>query len=232
MTLVKLSHLIIDFPEIAELDINPLLLDEHGAVALDARIRVAPPAAPGSSRLAIRPYPKELEETIDQAGGLGSTFLLRPILPSDAEPYQHFLQTLAPSDSRSRFFCATHQLPPSELARVTQIDYEREMTLVMVRRDASGKEEILGEIRLATDPDNQSAELGISVSTDLQSKGLGSKLLAKGIRYCRERGTNGITGTVLAENSRMLGLARKFGFSLSPPRDGFVDIDLALAQSR
>ena len=232
LTLVKLSQLIIDFPEIAELDINPLLLDEHGAVALDARIRLAPPAAPGSSRLAIRPYPKELEETIDLEGAPGGAFLLRPILPSDAEPYQHFLQTLAPGDSRSRFFCTTQQLPPSELARVTQIDYEREMTLVMIRRDASGKEEILGEMRLATDPDNQSAELGISVSTALQSRGLGSKLLAKGIRYCRERGTNGITGTVLAENSRMLGLARKFGFSLSPPRDGIVRIDLALAQSR
>ncbi|WP_417250905.1 bifunctional acetate--CoA ligase family protein/GNAT family N-acetyltransferase [Castellaniella sp.] len=232
LTLVKLSQLIIDFPEIAELDINPLLLDEHGAVTLDARIRVAPPATSGSGRLAIRPYPKELEETVEREGVPDGTFLLRPILPSDAQAYQHFLQTLAPSDRRSRFFCTTHQLPPSELARVTQIDYEREMTLVIIRREASGNEKILGEIRLATDPDNQSAELGISVSTALQAKGLGSKLLAKGIRYCRERGTNSMTGTVLAENARMLGLARKFGFSLSIPRDGLVDIHLALAQNQ
>ncbi|MHA3902584.1 bifunctional acetate--CoA ligase family protein/GNAT family N-acetyltransferase [Castellaniella sp. WN] len=231
LTLVKLSQLIIDFPEIVELDINPLLLDGHGAMALDARMRIAPAGLPGSSRLAIRPYPKELEEVLDPGRVGGGAILLRPVLPSDAQAYQSFLHTLGPDDIRSRFFCSVHQLPLSELARVTQIDYDREMTLIIVRRNEAGNEEILGEIRLIADPDNQRAEMGISVSTALQSGGLGSKLLSKAIRYCRERGTAGMAGTVLAQNVRMLGLARKFGFSLSAPHDGVIDIHLALTSS-
>ncbi|MBV6271847.1 bifunctional acetate--CoA ligase family protein/GNAT family N-acetyltransferase [Alcaligenaceae bacterium CGII-47] len=228
LTLVKLSQLITDIPEIVELDINPLLLDEHGAMALDARIGIAPSALRGSERLAIRPYPKELEESFEQEGINGGIILLRPILPSDAQPYQLFLQTLDLKDARNRFFCSVRQLPQSELARVTQIDYSREMTLVAVIQNESGNEDILGEMRLVIDPDNQQADLGIAISTALQSKGLGSKLLSKAIRYCRERGTARIAGTVLAENSRMLGLARKFDFTLSLPYEGIVDICLDL----
>lgn len=228
LTLVKLSQLIIDFPEIVELDINPLLLDETGAIALDARIRIAPSSSRGAGRLAIQPYPKELEETFLQEGVLGGTVLLRPILPSDMQSYQSFLHTLSPEDTRNRFFCSVYQLPLSELARVTQIDYSREMTLVIVGRSQPENEEILGEIRLIIDPDNQQAEMGISVGTALQSKGLGSKLLSKAIHYCQERGTASIRGTVLAGNSRMLGLVRKFGFVLSRPHDGVVNIQLAL----
>jgi acetyltransferase len=232
LILVKLSQLIIDFPEIAELDINPLLLDEHGAIALDARMRVSPPRLPGSRRLAIRPYPKELEELVDPGEVGGTAILLRPVLPSDAQAYQRFLQALSPEDTRTRFFCTVRQLPRSELARVTQIDYDREMTLVVTRRHETEGEEILGEIRLVADPDNQRAELGISVSTALQSKGLGSKLLSKAIRYCRDRGTASVAGAVLVDNAHMLGLARKFGFALSAPHDGVVDIRLDLAASR
>lgn len=232
LTLVKLSQLVIDCPEIVELDINPLLLDEHGALALDARIRVSPARLPGSGRLAIRPYPKELEEVcrLEKAGG--KTMLLRPILPSDAQAYRLFLQTLSPEDVRNRFFCAMRQLPLSELSRVAQIDYDREMTLIMTDRNEAGEEEILGVMRLATDPDNQCAEMGIVVGTAWQSKGLGSALLSKGIRYCRERGTAGMAGTVLGENARMLALAKKFGFEAAPPHEGIVDIYLALAAGR
>lgn len=231
--MVELSQLIVDIPEIAELDINPLLLDENGAIALDARIRVASSPLRGSDRLAIRPYPKELEETLEQEGVEEGSLLLRPILPSDVRSYQLFLQTLDAEDAHNRFFCAVHQLAQSELARVTQIDYSREMTLVAVSQAAVGQEEprsetILGEMRLIFDPDNQQAEMGIAVSSALKSKGLGSKLLSKAIRYCRERDTACMVGTVLAENSRMLGLARKFGFELSAPNDGVIDIRLDL----
>jgi acetyltransferase len=228
LILVKLSQLVIDIPEIIELDINPLLLDEHGAIALDARISIAPSMLHGSDRLAIRPYPKELEELIKQEGLNGETFLLRPILPSDAESYQRFVQLLGPDDARNRFFCAIHQLPESELARVTQIDYSREMTMVIVDESGAGNNSILGEIRLIVDPDNQRADMGIAISTDFQSKGLGSKLLSKAIRYCRERGTASIVGTVLAENTHMLGLAKKFGFTLSAPHDAVINIFLSL----
>ncbi|MBV6271875.1 bifunctional acetate--CoA ligase family protein/GNAT family N-acetyltransferase [Alcaligenaceae bacterium CGII-47] len=229
LTLVKLSQLVIDIPEIVELDINPLLLDEHGAIALDARIKVAPSLQGGADRLAIRPYPKELEEIFEHEGAKGGAVLLRPILPSDAQAYQLFLQTLALEDARNRFFCSLNQLPQSELARVTQIDYSREMTMVLVSQNKSENEAIIGEIRLATDPDNQQADMGIAISTGLQSKGLGSRMLSKAIRYCRGRGTAYMTGTVLVENSRMLNLAKKFGFTLSGPVDGIVNICLDLS---
>lgn len=226
--MVRISQLIVDIPEIVELDINPLLLDETGAIALDARIRVAPALLRGSDRLAIRPYPRELEEIIEKAGPGDGTFLLRPILPSDIRSYQRFLESLDAEDIQNRFFCAVRQLAPSELARVTQIDYSREMILVAVGRGESDSETIAGEVRLMFDPDNQQAEIGIAVSSALKSKGLGSKLLCKAIRYCRERRTASMVGTVLAENVRMLGLAKKFGFSLSASRDGTVDIRLEL----
>lgn len=226
--MVRISQLIVDIPEIVELDINPLLLDETGAIALDARIRVAPALLRGSDRLAIRPYPRELEEIIEKAGLGDGTFLLRPILPSDIRSYQRFLESLDAEDIQNRFFCAVRQLAPSELARVTQIDYSREMILVAVGRGESDSETIAGEVRLMFDPDNQQAEIGIAVSSALKSKGLGSKLLCKAIHYCRERRTASMVGTVLAENVRMLGLAKKFGFSLSASRDGTVDIRLEL----
>ncbi|MGS1118237.1 bifunctional acetate--CoA ligase family protein/GNAT family N-acetyltransferase [Castellaniella sp. UC4442_H9] len=226
--MVRISQLIVDIPEVAELDINPLLLDETGAIALDARIRVAPAPLRGSDRLAIRPYPRELEEIIEMAGLGDGTLLLRPILPSDIRSYQRFLESLDTEDIQNRFFCAVRQLAPSELARVTQIDYSREMILVAVGRGESDSETIAGEVRLMFDPDNQQAEIGIAVSSTLKSKGLGSKLLSKAIRYCRERHTASMAGTVLTENVRMLGLAKKFGFSLSAARDGTVDIRLEL----
>jgi acetyltransferase len=226
--MVRISQLIVDIPEVAELDINPLLLDETGAIALDARIRVAPAPLRGSDRLAIRPYPRELEEIIEMAGLGDGTLLLRPILPSDIRSYRRFLESLDTEDIQNRFFCAVRQLAPSELARVTQIDYSREMILVAVGRGESDSETIAGEVRLMFDPDNQQAEIGIAVSSTLKSKGLGSKLLSKAIRYCRERHTASMAGTVLTENVRMLGLAKKFGFSLSAARDGTVDIRLEL----
>ncbi|MDX3893207.1 bifunctional acetate--CoA ligase family protein/GNAT family N-acetyltransferase [Pusillimonas sp.] len=228
LILIRLSQLLIDIPEIIELDVNPLLLDEHGAISLDARIHVAPSSSQGSDRLAIRPYPKELEEILERAGQDGPAILLRPILPSDWSSYQHFLQSLSPDDVRNRFFCALRQLPESELARVTQIDYSREMTLVLVSRNKSPNEEIIGEIRLVTDPDNRQVDMGIAVSTAYQAKGLGSALLSKAIRYCRERGTAHMTGTVQAGNAHMLNLARKFGFRLSPPQGDVIDIFLRL----
>lgn len=226
--MVRISQLIVDIPEVVELDINPLLLDETGAIALDARIRVAPASLRGSDRLAIRPYPRELEEIVEMAGLGDGTLLLRPILPSDIRSYQRFLESLDTEDIHNRFFCAVRQLAPSELARVTQIDYSREMILVAVGRGESDSETIAGEVRLMFDPDNQQAEIGIAVSSALKSKGLGSKLLSKAIRYCRERHTASMVGTVLTENVSMLGLAKKFGFSLSASRDGTVDIRLEL----
>lgn len=218
-TLVQVSQMIADLPEIAELDINPLLADERGVVALDARIRVSPAASRGAERLAIRPYPKELEEPIELGG---RRVLLRPIRPEDGPRHRDFLERLDPEDSYLRFFHWLRHLPRSECARLTQIDYDREMAIVAEGAAAGGESEYLGEARMICDPDNMRAELGIVVRSDLKGTGLGTRLLDKIIRYGRSRGTGQLMAEVRAENARMLALARKFGFKTDRSLGGGV----------
>ena len=208
-TLVQLAGLVADLPEVLELDINPLLADESGVVALDARIRVAPASAPGLARFAIRPYPKELEETL---AWNGSEIMLRPIRPEDEPQHAQFLASISPEDLHLRFFSVVRQVAHSQLARFTQIDYDREMAFVATRKNARGDEETLGVVRAVADPDNLSAEYAILVRTDVKGKGMGSLLMEKLIRYCRARGTGALVGEVLADNQPMLTLARHLGF--------------------
>ena len=230
LTLVRVSQIIADLPGIAELDINPLLADEHGVVALDARVRVAPASSRGAERLAIRPYPKELEERVELDG---RSILLRPIRPEDGPRHRAFLEALDPEDSRMRFFHWLRELPHSECARLTQLDYDREMAIVAAGVLPDGDWEYLGEARMIFDPDAVQAELGIVVRSDLKGKRLGDLLLDKIVRYGRSRGTERLIGLVRADNARMLALARKFGFGIGrSPDDGTVRITLDLRASR
>jgi acetyltransferase len=220
----KLSRLLIDMPQVVELDINPLLADDKGVIALDARVRVQPPKESGRERLAIRPYPRELEERIEWRG---RSLLLRPIRPEDTERHLDFLRKLSPEDIRMRVFHTRRYIAPSELARLTQIDYEREMAFVAVAGDDAG--ETLGVVRAVTDPENARAEFGIVVRSDLKGQGLGSMLFAKIIRYCRERGTQRLVGDVLLENNGMLAMARRNGFTIDrSPEPSAVRVTLAL----
>jgi len=223
-TLVKLSQLAADLAEIVELDINPLLVDEHGVLVLDARIRVAPSAVEGADRLAIRPYPAELEEHVDFRG---RPLLLRPIRPEDLTQHQRFLARITAEDRRTRFFSAIRELPPQDLAHLTQLDYEREMAFIAVGAGEGG-DETLGVARVSTDPDNIEAEFAVLVRSDLKEQGLGTLLLQKLIRYCRERGTQRISGETLSDNTRMLQLARKLGFAMQPRGYGIVELTLDL----
>jgi len=223
--LMQVSQLAVDLAEIVELDINPLLVDHDGAIALDARIRVVPASVPAADRLAIRPYPKELEQTVAFDD---REILIRPLRPEDAAQHREFITHISEEDMQARFFRAVKELPPGELAYLTQLDYERAMAFIAVTKNEQGHSETLGVVRAQADPDNDTAEFAVLVRSDRKGHGLGSLLLEKIIRYCRQRGTRCIAGDVLATNTRMLQLAKAHGFRVDSSRDRVVRISLDL----
>ncbi|MFZ3288688.1 MAG: GNAT family N-acetyltransferase, partial [Telluria sp.] len=226
--LIQIAQLAADIPEIVELDINPLLADSAGAIVLDARMRVAPADQSASSldRLAIRPYPAELEEEIEWEG---RPLLLRPIRPGDGAAHLAFFDALSAEDVRYRMFVRVRELQPSQLARFTQIDYDREMAFIATRPGPGGPPETLGVARVVADPDNVQAEFAVTVRSDLKGHGLGTLLMNKLIGYCRSRGTREIVGEALAHNTRVIKLARKLGFAVAPATsEGAVHMRLLL----
>ena len=210
-TLVAISELLAAVPEIAELDINPLIVNHEGAVVLDARVRVSRQRPGGAKNFAIRPYPQELTETLPWEGG--KTLTLRPIRPEDEAQHLAFFYKLDPEDVRMRVFYSRRSMEHTELARLTQIDYEREMCFIATLPTDDGGEETLGSVRGISDPDNEEAEFAIIIRSDLKGKHLGWILMDKLIRYLRAHGTQRVVGTILRENKGMLGLATRLGFS-------------------
>ncbi|NHZ39452.1 bifunctional acetate--CoA ligase family protein/GNAT family N-acetyltransferase [Massilia aquatica] len=227
-TLMRISHMVADLPELVELDINPLLVDSDGALALDARMRVAfaDHSASTLDRLAIRPYPRELEERIDWCG---ESLLLRPIQPEDGPAHVAMFNSLTDDDVRYRMFVRVRELNASQLARFTQIDYDREMAFIATRPGPDGVNETLGVARVVCDPDNIAAEFAVTVRSDLKGHGLGQVLMEKLIAYCRSRGTREIVGEALPQNTRITKLARKLGFEIGKAtEDGSVHMRLTL----
>jgi acetyltransferase len=225
--LVAVSQLLADMPEIAELAINPLILSPEGAIALNARIRLSARGPAGAGNFAIRPYPAHLVETIEWQG---RRLTLRPIRPEDEAQHLAFLESLDPADIRLRVFYSRRSIERSELARLTQIDYEREMAIVAVAPGPGGAQETLGVVRAVADPDNIDAEFGIIVRSDLKGRGLGKLLMRKLIRALREHGTQRLVATVLTQNHHMLALAQELGFVQCQPSlaDGTREISLML----
>jgi acetyltransferase len=223
--LVKLSRLAVDLPQIAELDINPLLADERGVIALDSRIRLD--AERAQAQPAIRPYPQGLSRSIVLDGG--ETVSVRPIRPEDAPGLIDLVERSAPEDVRLRFASGMRHLPSALACRLSQIDYDREMALVAL--DKAG--DILGVARLAADPEGTEAEFALMVRSDRQNRGLGHRLMLELIDYAEGRGLERLWGQIARENDRMREVAEYLGFRFEPADDlAFARAVLELGRRR
>ena len=209
-TMIRVSQLAADHPEIRELDINPLLADARGVTAVDARIRVAPAATPGAMRLSISPYPKHLEseETLRD----GTRLRLRPVRPEDEPVLQDLASHMNPEDLRLRFFTPIKTLSHTLAARLSQIDYDREMALLARLADSGTA---LGVARFSADPNNQRCEFAIALRSDWKGRGLGYRLMMRLMDVAKARGIAEMMGDVLHENEPMLTLAKRLGFALT-----------------
>lgn len=225
--LTGLSQMIIDFPCLVSLDINPLLADVEGVIALDARIEIEPErveAAGPNPALAIRPYPSGWEK----AFSVGDThYSIRPIKPADIALYPEFLARISPDDLRLRFLSPRKSFSDQILKRLTQLDYDRNMAFDALETRTGA---LAGISRLSCDPDHVSAEYALLVRTDLQGQGLGWELLSQIVDYAKADGIRRIQGIVLSENSKMLAMCREFGFSIMhlPNEPGLVEAKLEL----
>jgi len=219
-TIMRVSRMASELAAIAELDINPLLIDAQGVLAVDARIRVRRPPPADSDRLALRPYPAELEEQWEVAG---RPVAVRPIRPEDGDRLEAFYAATPESELRLRFFFTRGDVPRTELARYCQIDYDREMAFIALDGDR-----MVAEVRAVCDPDNVQAEFAIQVAHDWQRKGLGRRLLGKMTEYLGARGVLEVTGRCLRENAAMAALAASAGFRMAPARDDATALQLHL----
>ncbi len=227
--LIRLAQLVADFPQIAELDINPLFVSHGEACAGDARVILEPTTVDPPMHLVISPYPGHLEMDIVTKSGL--KIFVRPIKPEDAPLLDEFFHTLSPRTIYFRFFRPLKSLSYEMLARFTQIDYDRDVVLIALdQRGADGK--ILGVVRLMGDPDVTRAEFAVVIGDAWQGKGVGLALLENAIAIARRRGIQHVWGYVLPENTNMLALGRKLGFTVLriPEGRGYeLRIDLTAA---
>jgi acetyltransferase len=234
LLLVKLAQLAADLPELRELDLNPVLADQNGLIAVDARVAVARlerahrgPA--GHPRFAIRPYPKEWERHLALRDG--ARIFVRPVRPEDEPLYGPFFAAVTPQDLRLRFFAPVKEFGHNFIARLTQIDYARAMAFVALEEPSS---EMLGVVRLHADANYERGEYAILVRSDLKGRGLGYLLMQMIIEYAGAEGLKVIEGQVLSENTAMLAMCRELGFDIAPdPRDPETYVvKLALATSQ
>lgn len=221
-----LSRMIVDFPCIIAMDINPLLADSDGVIALDARIEIDPAAverAGPNADLAIRPYPAEWAKDVRLDD---RTYHVRPIRPEDVALYPDFLARTSPDDIRSRFLGARADIPDKMLVRLTQLDYDREMAFVALDGETGA---LCGIARLSADPDHEMADYALLVRSDLQGRGLGWAMLHRLTEYAKADGLERIEGFVLSGNARMLKMCGEIGFRLVSDTTGVTKASLVLA---
>jgi acetyltransferase len=220
--LLRVSEMVCELPQLREMDINPIIVDESGAVAVDARIVVdnAPPSMRHYNHLAILPYPSQHEQVWPLRGG--GDYTVRPIHPDDATMLQDFVRGLSRESRYFRFVSSMQELPASMLSRFTLIDYDREMALVAMVRERQVAEDgsavevsrIVGVSRYITNPDRTSCEFSLVIADDFKGQGLGSRLMLSIMEFAREKGLIEIEGLVLANNPAMLKLMRGLGFTV------------------
>jgi len=215
--IIRLSQLLIDFPEIAELDMNPVLIKDGNPVAVDARVLLSPLGLPSSLHLVISPYPEEEESHM--VDGDGRPVFIRPVKPEDAPLFTALFKVLSPTTIYQRFFGALKELNPEMLARFTQIDYDREIALVAIDED-SDTDRMLGVARIIGEPDGKTGEFAVLVGDAWQGQGIGSCLLEKCLSLAEKQGFTTVHGVVLKENQNMFALGKKLGFSIERDAGG------------
>ena len=213
--LVKLAQLAADFPQLRELDLNPLLADQDGVLAVDTRVAIAPVddvrrGPPGHPRFAIRPYPNEWERPVMLRDG--TAILIRPIRPEDEALYAPFFAQVNDEDLRLRFFAPIKEFSHAFVARLTQLDYARAMAFIAIE-GASGA--MLGVGRLHANANYDTAEYAVLVRSDMKGHGLGWLLMQTMIDYAGAEGLQMIEGQVLRDNTTMLTMCRELGFEIS-----------------
>ncbi|MBA4260658.1 MAG: GNAT family N-acetyltransferase [Comamonadaceae bacterium] len=225
--LLRVSEMVCELPQLREMDINPIIVDEAGAVAVDARIVIesAPATARNYAHLAILPYPARYEQVWPLRGG--GEYTIRPIHPDDAQMLQELMRSLSDESRYFRFVSSTKEHSPAMLSRLTLIDYDREMALVAIHRtrhdgpdgEAVETERIVGVSRYITNPDKTSCEFSLVVADDFSGKGLGSRLMLSIMEEARDKGLTEIEGLVLASNPGMLKLMKGLGYDIKPFAD-------------
>ncbi len=211
--ILRVSEMTCELPELLELDINPVILDDKGASVVDARAVVrAVTVSEGApyAHMAILPYPTGLRREVMSRDGMHLNF--RAIRPEDAEALQTFVRALSPEARYYRFLSTLQELSPSMLARFTQIDYDREMAIVATMPAENGGDRIVGVARYLLNPDAVTAEFALVVADEVQGQGIGSALMKYLCEIARSRGLKAIIGLVLGNNSDMLSLMDKLGF--------------------
>ncbi len=216
--LLRVSEMVCELPWLRTMEINPLIVDEHGAVAVDARIVISKLASQigAYEHMAIHPYPSHQTQRYRDDGGQIVT--IRPIKPEDAGMEQVFVKGLSAESKYFRFMNTIRELAPSQLTRLTQIDYDREMAFVATVEE-NGRELELGVVRYATNPDAESCEFAIVVADAWQGKGLARRLMTMLIDAAKSRGLKYMTGDFLAENRRMIKFVSSLGFVISAHPD-------------
>ena len=217
--LLHISEMVCELPWLQELDLNPLIVDENGAIAADARIVIDHAATSGDrySHMAIHPYPSHLVQEWEQPNGLVIT--IRPIRPEDAEMEQDFVKNLSDESKYYRFMDTLRELTQSMLVRFTQIDYDREMALVATLPEKDGKTVQIAVARYVTNPDGETVEFALAVADAWQKHGIGRKLMSALIESARIKGYRAIVGDVLSQNTKMFRLMGSLGFTIHPHPD-------------